>query len=64
MMGGVSPETCIYEIKILIHCCILLDFICELNYYAQIHELQVSDRILSWACLKYYDYTWKFAISF
>jgi hypothetical protein len=34
MMGGVSPETCWasykYEIKILVHCCTLLDFLCEL----------------------------------
>ena len=45
-MGGVSPETCWasykYEIKILIHCCILLDFLCELYYDARIHEHQVS----------------------
>jgi len=35
MMGSVSPEKCWasykYEIKILIHCCILLDFLCELD---------------------------------
>jgi len=35
MMGGVLPETCWasykYEIKILIRCGILLDFLCELN---------------------------------
>ena len=34
MIGGVSPETCWasckYEIKILIHCCIFLDFLCKL----------------------------------
>jgi hypothetical protein len=30
-----------YEIKILIHCRILLDFICELYYDAQIHKHQV-----------------------
>ena len=33
-MGGVSPKTCWpsykYEIKIWTHCCILLDFLCEL----------------------------------
>ena len=44
MVGGVSPETCWasykYEIKILIHCCILLDFLCELYYDARIHEHQ------------------------
>jgi hypothetical protein len=37
MMGGVSPETCWasckYEIKILIECCILLDFLCEVPQY-------------------------------
>ena len=46
MMGGVSPETCwaLYKygiIKILIHCCILLDFLYELYYDARIHEHQV-----------------------
>ena len=37
-MGGVSPETCWasckYEIKNLIHCCILLDFLCEVNEFS------------------------------
>ena len=46
MMGGVSPETCSasykYEIKILIHCCILLDFLCELYCDARIHEHQME----------------------
>ena len=43
-MGGVTPGTCWasykYEIKILIHCCILLHFLYELCYYARIHEHQ------------------------
>ena len=52
MMGGVSPGTCwaSYKygiIKILIHCCILLDFICELYYDARIHEHQISQSLLS-----------------
>jgi hypothetical protein len=42
MMGGMSPETCSvshkYEMKILIYCCSLLDFLCELYYEARIHE--------------------------
>ena len=47
MMGGVSPGTCwaSYKygiIKILIHCCILLDFLYELYYDAWIHEHQVQ----------------------
>jgi hypothetical protein len=46
MMGGVSPETCWalykYEIKILIHCCILLDILCELYYDARIHKHQID----------------------
>ena len=45
MMGGVSPETCWasykYKIKIFIHCCILLGFLCELYCDARIHEHQV-----------------------
>ena len=48
MMGGVSPETCwaLYKygiIKILMHCCILLDFffLYELYYDARIREHQV-----------------------
>jgi hypothetical protein len=44
MMGGVSPKTCRasyqYEIKMLVHCCILLDFLCELYYDARMHEHQ------------------------
>jgi hypothetical protein len=44
-MGGVSPETCWasckYKIKIFIHSCILLYFLCELYYDARIHEHQV-----------------------
>jgi hypothetical protein len=32
-----------YEIKILIHCCILLDFLCELYYDARIHKHQVQE---------------------
>jgi len=32
----------------LIHCCILLDFLCELYYDARIHEHQVEkDYLLS-----------------
>jgi hypothetical protein len=43
MMHGVSPETCWAShkygiIKILIHCCVLLDFLYELYYDAQIHK--------------------------
>jgi hypothetical protein len=45
MMSGVSPETCWasckYEIKSLIQCCILLDFLWELHYDARINEHQV-----------------------
>jgi len=48
MMGGGLPETRWasrkYEIKILIHHCILLDFLCELYYDARIHENQVYTR--------------------
>ena len=42
MMGGVSPETFWasykYEIKILIHCDILLDFLYKLYYDARIYK--------------------------
>ena len=31
--------------KILIHCCILLDFLCELYYDARIHEHQTSSKV-------------------
>jgi hypothetical protein len=33
--------SCKYEINILIHCCILMDFLCELYCDARIHEHQV-----------------------
>jgi hypothetical protein len=52
MMGGVSPETCwaSYKygiIKILIKCCILLDFLYELYYDEWIHKQQVSEIYLN-----------------
>ena len=51
MLGGVSPETCwaSYKygiIKILIRCCILLDFLYELYYDARIHEHQVHKQFI------------------
>jgi len=30
----------------MIHCCILLDFLCELYYDARIHEHQISPHYL------------------
>jgi len=47
MMGGVSSETFWasykYEIQILIHCCILFDFLCKVYYDARIlHEHQAG----------------------
>jgi hypothetical protein len=49
VLGSCEPETCWasykFEIKILIHCCILLDFLCELYYDARIHEHQVYVRV-------------------
>ena len=49
MMGGVSPETCWasykYEIKILIHCCILLDFLFELLLQGQLCFIRWSTLI-------------------
>ena len=58
-MGGVSPETCWssckYEIKIFIHCCILLNFFVN---YAMMHgffcELYYDARIF-FVCELYYD---------
>jgi hypothetical protein len=46
MMGGVTPETwrASYKygiINILVHCCILLDFLYELHYDARIYEHQM-----------------------
>jgi len=53
MMGGVSHETrwASYKygiIKILIRCCILLDFFYEFYYNARIHERQVPNSV--WIC--------------
>jgi len=50
MMGDVSPETCCASykygiIKILIHCCIFLDFSLRMYYDAQIHEHQIPNTV-------------------
>jgi hypothetical protein len=56
MTGSVSPETCWasckYEINILIHCYILLDFLCELYYDAQFHEHQIEFHIYIYSSAK------------
>jgi hypothetical protein len=61
MMGDVSLETCwaLYKygiIKILIHCCILLDFLYELYYDARIHEHQ-GYLTFHISISKYYQHT-------
>jgi hypothetical protein len=41
----------LYEIKILIHCYILLDFLCELYYDVRIHEHQTQKRYKKYMCV-------------
>jgi hypothetical protein len=41
---------CIYEIKILINSCILLDFVCELYCDTHIHEHQILQIVCGWYC--------------
>ena len=55
MMGGVSPETswASYKngiIKILIHFCILLDFLYELYYDARIHKHRINKTLCNSFC--------------
>ena len=61
MMGGLLPETCWASfkygiIKILIHCCILLDFLYELCNDARIHEHQTR-FIIPFILVHFVDYT-------
>jgi len=37
---------------LIIHCCILLDFLCELYYDARIHKHQLSGETSPLCCIK------------